>query len=94
MNEICLTPNSRLSRRTESDFGVNSECDFPKHLSWEQLKRRDSPRTYQRPPALAAFRPWGIRRDDTAWGVTAKITRRAMCRRKAVMGNLPYGGFA
>jgi hypothetical protein len=54
----------------------------------------DSPRTYQRPPALAAFRPWGIRRDDTARGVMDQVTRWSLCRCKPVMGNLPHGGFA
>jgi len=54
----------------------------------------DSPRTYQRPPALAAFRPWGIQRDDTARGVKEEVTRRAVIPRTVVTGNLPHGGFA
>jgi hypothetical protein len=54
----------------------------------------DSPRTYQRPPALAAFRPWGIQRDDTARGVRTEVTPRAVIQHTVVAGNLPHGGFA
>jgi len=79
--------------------------DNPDHHRVTTVTVRDSPRTYQRPPALAAFRPWGIQRDDTARGVTPEVTRphitvhmvvtpRAVIRRRALMGNLPHGGFA
>ena len=36
---------------------------------------RDPPHTRQSPPALAAFRPWGIQRGDAARGVGSSVRR-------------------